>query len=220
MQQAHVHMLSTGEMKPLEDSLHDFEVALTKERLSPNDFQQYLQQGSEHIPAFLNSGVLPMTKSQKAEVSFGYQDVRIEDACVTGSLDMIDISKEDKTIVVTDYKTGHPSLAWDKGDDHTKLKLHKYKQQLVFYKILVENSTEYHNYTVTHGQLAFIEPTKSGESKLLCLDLSTEDVERTKKLVCAVWKHILALDLPDTSAYSADYKGVLAFEQDLIDEVV
>lgn len=220
MQQIHLHMAATGELKPLEDSLRDFELALTKERLDASDFQQYLQQGSEHIPIFLGSGVLPITSSQKPEVGFSYQDVRIGDARVTGSLDMIDIDKTEKTIEVTDYKTGRPSLNWDKGDDHTKLKLHKYRQQLIFYKILAENSSEYHNYSVTSGQLAYIEPTKSGESVLLTLDLATQDIERTKQLVEAVWKHIAALDLPDTSAYSPDFKGVLAFEQDLIDGTI
>lgn len=218
MQQAHLHMVATGEPKPLEDTLHDFEVALTNERLSALDFQNYLQQGSEHIPVFMNSGVLPITTSQKAEVNFSYQDVRVGAACLTGSLDMIDINAEEKTICVTDYKTGRPSTAWDKGDDTAKLKLHKYKQQLVFYKILAENSSEYHNFSVTQGQLAFIEPTKGGESIVLSLDLTREDVERTKKLIEAVWRRICTLDLPDTSHYSPDYKGVLAFEQDLIDE--
>lgn len=217
LQQAHTHLTATGEQKPLEDSLRDFEVALTKERLSEGDFQHYLLQGSSHIPTFLNSGVIPMTPSQKAEVSFSYQDVRVGDAKLTGSLDMIDINKEEKTLDVTDYKTGRPSLAWDKGDDHTKLKLHKYRQQLVFYKILAENSSEYGTYTVNHGQLAFVEPTKAGESIVLSLDLTQEDVERTKALVEAVWRHISALSLPDVSGYSPDYKGVLAFEQDLID---
>lgn len=219
LQQAHTHLSATGEAKPLEDSLHDFEVALTKERLAPKDFQQYLQQGSNDLPIFLASGVLPMTPSQKAEVSFSYQDVRVGDACLTGSLDMIDTNKEEKIMTVTDYKTGHPSLSWDKGDDHTKLKLHKYRQQLIFYKILVENSAEYHNYAVTHGQLAFIEPTRGGESILLSLDLTNQDIERTTKLIQAVWRRIATLDLPDTSHYSPDLKGVLAFEQDLIDEV-
>lgn len=219
LQQAHLHLNATSEPKPLEDSLHDFEVALTKERLSAKDFQHYLQQGSEHLPVFLSSGVLPMTTNQKAEIGFSYQDVRVNEAKLTGSLDMADINTKDKTLVVTDYKTGHPSESWSRGDDHTKLKLHKYRQQLIFYKILVENSQDYHNYTVTHGQLAFIEPTKAGESILLSLDLSDQDIERTKKLIEAVWRRIKTLDLPDVSNYSNDLKGVLAFEQDLIDEI-
>ncbi len=220
LQQAHTHLSATGEPKPLEDSLHDFEVALTRERLSESDFQQYLQQGSQHLPIFFASNALPMSPSQKAEVSFGYQDVRVGSACVTGSLDMIDIDKTEKTISVTDYKTGHPSMSWEKGDDRTKLKLHKYRQQLIFYKILVESSPELYNYTVTTGQLAFIEPTKSGETIVLTLDLTSEDVERTKQLIEAVWKHVCSLTLPDISNYSDDYKGVLAFEQDLIDGTV
>lgn len=220
MQLAHTHMSVTGEQKPLEDSLHDFEVALTKERLSDSDFQHYLQQGSEHLPIFLTSGVLPMRSTQKAEVGFSHQDVRVGNCRITGSLDMIDIDTAEKIITVTDYKTGRPSQAWNRGDEHTKLKLHKYRQQLIFYKILAESSAEYHNYTITHGQLAFIEPTKSGESIVLPLDLQIEDTERTIKLIEAVWKHIAELDFPDTSHYSPDLKGTLAFEQDLIDEIV
>lgn len=220
MQQAHLHMNATGEHKPLEDSLHDFEVALARERLSPTDFQHYLQQGSEHIPRFTNSGVLPITATQKPEVGFSYQDVRCGDARLTGSLDVVDINKEEKSLCVIDYKTGKPSYSWDKGDDHTKLKLHRYRQQLIFYKILVENSADYHAYTVKDGQLAFIEPTKTGESILLSLDLTSQDIERTVKLIQAVWKKIETLDLPDVHTYSPDLKGVLAFEQDLIDEIV
>lgn len=220
LQQAHVHLQATGEIKPLEDTLHDFEVALTGERLSAQDFTHFLQQGSDHLSQFLNSGVLPINSQQKAEVGFNYQDVRVEDARLTGSLDMIELDKSAKTMVVTDYKTGRPATEWSKGDDHTKLKLHKYRQQLLFYKILAENSSEYANYTVTSGQLAFIEPTKGGESIVLSLDFSPEEIAHTKQLLVAVWKKITSLDLPETSHYSPDLKGTLAFEQDLIDGIV
>lgn len=219
MQQAHTHLTAKGEHKPLEDILHDFETALKKERLSEKDTAIYLQKGSEDLPQFLNSGVLPITETQKAEVDFRYQDVIVSDARLTGSLDMIDVNEEERTLTVTDYKTGRPSESWDRGDEHTKLKLHKYRQQLLFYKLLVENSALYGKYEVTHGQLAFIEPTRAGESILLELGLSDQDVDRTAKLIEAVWKRIIKLDLPDTSHYSPDLKGVLAFEQDLIDEI-
>ena len=220
LQQAHTHMAANGERKPLEDSLHDFEVALANERLSDKDYQQYLLQGSEHLTTFLSSGVVSFTDTQKAEAGFSHQDVHIGDARITGSLDVLDIDEKAKEITVTDYKTGKPSLAWDKGDDRTKLKLHKYRQQLVFYKLLVENSRSYGSYTVTQGKLAFVEPTASRESIVLDLDLTTEEYDRTVQLIKAVWKHIVTLNLPDTSGYSDDYKGVLAFEQDLIDEIV
>ena len=220
MQLAHTHLLATGEQKPLEDILHDFEVSLEKERLGAKDFTFYLQKGSEQLPVFLNSGMLPITSTQKAEVDFKHQDVVLNGARLTGTLDLIDIDTEERTMVVTDYKTGKPAESWERGDEYTKLKLHKYRQQLLFYKLLVENSSEYGTYKVSHGQLAFIEPTKAGESILLSLDLSEQDIQRTAQLIEAVWKHIINLDLPDTSGYSQDSKGILAFEQDLIDGIV
>ena len=221
LQQAHTHLLATGEQKPLEDILHDFEVSLAQERLSLDDFTHYAQQGGEHLSRLLQSGAAPLTPSQKAEVNFAYQDVRVGDARITGALDVIDIDRPAKTVVVTDYKTGRPAREWGKGDTYTKLKLHKYRQQLLFYKLLVENSSEYSAYTATSGNLTFVEPTKSGESIVLSLDyaLASDELERTRRLVESVWRHIQALDLPDVSDFSPDYTGVLAFEQKLIDEI-
>lgn len=226
MRQAHSHLNATGEQKPLEDSLHDFEMSLANERLSPNDHAFYLQKGSEQIPIFLNSGALPLNNNQKPEVSFSHLDVRLGEACLTGSLDIMEINKSTMSIEVTDYKTGHPSESWFKGDDRTKQKLHRYRQQLLFYKILVEQSAPYSSYTVTKGQLAFIEPTKAGETIILPLETSDlnatidDDLKRTAQLIAAVWRHIQTFDFPDVSHYSPDIKGIEAFEQDLIDGLI
>ena len=45
---------------------------------------------------------------------------------------------------------------------------------------------------------------------------SQEEIARTKQLVTAVWRCISALDLPDTTQFSADIKGILEFEDWLI----
>jgi DNA helicase-2/ATP-dependent DNA helicase PcrA len=220
MQQAHVHLNATGEQKPLEDILHDFEVALDSQRLTPEDFSTFLQKGSEQISAFVRSNILPFLPTQKAELSFGHQGVQFEDVRMNGSLDMVDINEELGEMTVTDYKTGHPSESWSKGDDRTKMKLHRYRQQLIFYKILVENSRDYSRYDVTSGQLAFIEPSRSGQVIILGTEFTFEEIERTKKLISAVWKHIVALDLPDVSAYAPTLVDLIKFEDDLIDDMV
>lgn len=220
MQQAHVHLNATGEQKPLEDILHDFEVALENQRLAPEDFTTYLQKGSAELTTFVGSGSSPFTPTQKAELGFGHQNARVEDARLTGSLDMVDINEEAHTMSVTDYKTGHPSDSWSRGDERTKMKLHRYRQQLMFYKILVENSRDYGRYTVTDGQLAFIEPAKSGEVIVLKTDFTPEEIEHTTKLIQAVWKRIIALDLPDVSTYNPTMADLLRFENDLIDETL
>ncbi|UTX51054.1 ATP-dependent helicase [Candidatus Saccharibacteria bacterium TM7i] len=221
MQKAHTHIRAVGEQKPLEDILHDFEVSLRNSRLSKKDFEFYLAQGRAHLTTFIESGILPMTTTQKAEVNFASQGVHCDDAHITGALDLIDINEEEKTITVTDYKTGSPANAWGRGTEYTKVKLHKYRQQLLFYKLLIENSGLYTGYTVTHGQLAFIQPDKSGAPVVLSMEFSDkEELERTRKLINATWKRITSLDLPDTTAYPETLEGIIAFEDTLIDEVV
>jgi hypothetical protein len=45
---------------------------------------------------------------------------------------------------------------------------------------------------------------------------TANEVERTKKLITAVYKKIVTLDFPDTSAYTQDLSGIVQFEDDLI----
>ena len=220
MQKVHTHMLAHGENKPLEDTLHDFEVSLKVGRLPEKDFTYYLEQGSSHISTFLSSGVVPITRTQKAEVNFAGQGVQIDDARLTGALDLIDINEEDRTITVTDYKTGNPADAWGRGTEHTKIKLHKYRQQLLFYKLLIEGSGLYSGYTVTRGQLAFIQPDRAGQSIVLSMDFTdTDEVDRTRKLIVAAWEKIMTLDLPETDDYPDTLAGILAFEDKIIDNI-
>jgi len=35
-----------------------------------------------------------------------------------------------------------------------------------------------------------------------------------------VWQRIITLDLPDISKYEQSFKGILAFEQDLVDNTI
>lgn len=217
LQQAHVHLSATKERKPIEDVLHDFELNLQRERLSPLDYTTYLQKGSEQLQAYLTARYETMSPSQKAELNFAGQEVMLDGAHLTGMIDVADIDPKTKEIIVTDYKTGKPATSWKAGDEYEKIKLHHYRQQLLFYKLLVEHSRDYGNYSVQKGCLSFVEPTKTGEISHLEFEFDSEDLERSRLLIAAVWKHITSLDLPDTSKYEPSYKGLLAFEQDLVD---
>lgn len=219
LQQAHVHVAATGEHKPLEDVLHDFEQALAKERLSTTDFQHYLQKGSEQLRIFLDAHYGEFSASQKAELNFSHQDVHVGQAHLTGMIDVANIDPKAKTMTVTDYKTGKP-LRGSATTDYDKIKLHKYTQQLLFYKVMVEQSRDYHSYTVTSGVLSFVEPSPEGETFQTVISYDTEALERFQKLLDAVWHHIISVNLPDTSHYEPTYKGILAFEQDLLDDVI
>lgn len=218
LQRAHAHLAATGDLRPVEDILHDFESALGEQQLSDEDFQTYLQKGSDTLAAFLDARYKTFTRSQKTELNFSSQQAIYDGVHLTGTLDLVDIDTQEKTILVTDYKTGKPSLSWKGGPDYEKIKLHKYKQQLMFYRLLIESSRDYAMYEYSGGVLQFVEPTGAGEITQLETEFSEEDYERFKRLVKAIWLKILALDLPDTSTYSPDFEGMLAFEQSLLDE--
>lgn len=216
LQHAHSHVAATKSQRPVEDILRDFEQNLRDQHLSEADFAVYFQKGSDTLHAFLSEKYDSFKATQKVELNFAGQHVMIGDAHLSGALDLVDISSEDKTIIVTDYKTGKASASWTGKTDYEKIKLHKYKQQLMFYKLLVEHSRDYHSYTVEKGCLQFVEPTPRGDILSLEASCTIEELETFRQLIGVVWQRIMTLDLPDISGYTSDYKGMLAFEQDLL----
>lgn len=216
LQRAHTHLVATHKKKPVEDVLSDFEQALGDMRLAETDVQRLQRRGTEALQVFLAANYESFTETQRAELGFAHQQSIIKDAHLTGALDLVDIDTEARAIRVTDYKTGKPATSWKGKSDIEKKKLHKYRQQLLFYKLLVEHSRDYHTYTVNQGALQFVEPTKGGSIIQLELDYNPAELERFTKLVEIVWDHIIRLDLPDTSSYPPTYSGLVAFEDDLL----
>lgn len=218
LQRAHAHLVATKEQRPIEDILRDFETSLRAQHLTPEDFEHFHQRGSDVLSAFLAHAYDSFTTNQKVELSFAGQQARIGEARLTGALDLVDIDTETRHMIVTDYKTGKPSTSWQGKTDYEKIKLHKYKQQLMFYKLLVESSRDYNSYTVEKGVLQFVEPTPSGDIAALDLSFTADELQEFSRLIEVVWRRIMTLDLPDTDSYDQSYKGMLDFEQSLLAE--
>ena len=216
LQKAHTHLIATGKRKPVEDVLRDFESVLAEYRMTQNDFQLYLQRGTNSLSAFLENSYDTFSGNQKVEISFANQQSLVGSAHLTGALDLVDIDDENKKIVVTDYKTGGASADWKGKTDAEKIKLHRYKQQLMFYKLLVEHSRDYSGYDVEQGTLQFVEPNRTGDIVQLNLSFSAQELEEFKQLVQIVCEHITTLTLPDVSNYPQTHAGVLQFENDLL----
>lgn len=219
LQRAHAHLAAHGQRQAVEDILHNFETALEEQHLSHSDFETFFQKGSDDLQVFLASRYPTFAATQKTELNFKSQHVIIGEAHLSGALDLVDITS-DKTVTVTDYKTGRPARNWTGKTDYEKIKLHKYKQQLMFYKLLIENARDYRGYKVESGVLQFIEPTRSGDIVALTAQFDEAEQVQFSLLINAVWRRIIQLDLPDVADYSQNLKGILAFEQDLIDNVV
>lgn len=216
LQRAHNHLVATGDSRPIEDILGDFERELRDQHLSEEDHELYSKKGVASLGTFLKANYHTFTRTQKTELSFANQNVVIDGARLTGSLDLVDIA--DGTIMVTDYKTGKPSKDWKGSADYEKVKLHKYKQQLMFYQLMVQNSRDYRKYDYAGGVLQFVEPDQSGNIHALQATITSDELEQFTKLITAVWHCITTLDIPDIAEFEPSYKGVLAFEQMLIDK--
>lgn len=220
LQQLHNLLRTDHRLPPTECILHYFRTSLEAQHLPPDDFKLYLDKGTAALTAFLDAKSSDFRDTELAELDFAHQGVVVGDARLTGKLDVADIDKNNKTIFVTDYKTGKPSHSWRGTSDYEKIKLHKYRQQLMFYQLLVESSRDYGNFTFTGARLQFVEPDiKTGDILSLEDTFSRKELAEFTQLINVVWRKITALELPDISGYSADYKGMVQFEEDLLTEV-
>lgn len=221
LQRAHNYVtFSDGKKQAIEDILTEFETNLKNEYLESKDYETYSQKGSDILRTFFEEKYDSFSPGQKTELSFASQQSIVGEAHLTGNIDLADIDAKNRTIVVTDYKTGKPATSWKGHQDYEKSKLHKYRQQLLFYKLLIENARDYRNYSVEKGIMQFVEPTKDGKIIALEDDFDKDALDRLVLLINAVYKHIVDFNLPDTSSYEPNLKGTLAFEQDLIDGVI
>ncbi len=217
LQQAHYLLGVDHQLPRIEQILQFFQKSLEDQHLPADDFQLYLDKGQSALTTFINTKASDLHDTDLAELDFSNQGVIIGEAKLTGKLDVVDIDKQNKTIFVTDYKTGKPSHSWKGSADYEKIKLHKYRQQLMFYQLLVESSRDYSNFTFTGGRLQFVEPDmKTGDILSLEDTFSREELAEFTQLIEIIWRKIATLDLPDISDYSADYKGMLQFENDLL----
>ncbi len=200
-----------GKMPELNQTLRQFESELNAKKLPENDHELLLERGRDALEVYLKNRGDIFKTGDKAEINFRNEGVFIGEAHMAGKIDRLEIDPKTKSITVVDYKTGRPYERW-KAD----AKLHKYRQQLICYKLLVEGSHSFAGYKVVGGRLEFIESDENGQLRQLNLTYDETEVERTKQLIESVWKHIQALDFPDISGYSADMKGIRAFEDFLL----
>ena len=218
LQRAHDHIRATGERRAIEDIIGDFERLLAEGHLSPSDQDQYLRRGIDALGAFLDAKYSSFNEQQSTELNLGNQGIQLGEAKLAGKLDLVDIDPTNKTIRVTDYKTGKASRDWKGSTDYAKMSLHRYRQQLMFYQLLVQNSRDYSQYDFSGGVLQFVEPAPNGDILALEQSFSDEELSEFTELIQAVWRAIMALDMPDVSNYPANIDGIRQFEADLIDK--
>lgn len=211
----HATLTRTDSLPALSKVQASVKAGLLASSLSSEDKDRLIERGYQAIEYFYKQEGGSLQASDRSEYNFSNEGVVLNEARLTGKLDVLRQVNNELTII--DYKTGTPLDNWQAKTPYGKIRSHLYQQQLGFYCILVGNSANFGKYPVKQTMLQFVEPNDDGELLKLAYSASSQELERLQKLIQIVWKHIMDLNFPDTSSYSLDIKGVKQFEQDLID---
>ncbi|MCW1907760.1 MAG: ATP-dependent helicase [Candidatus Saccharibacteria bacterium] len=196
-----------------------FEDILACKHLRDDDFTRFKSRGKLALKTYIEARGSLLASDIIAERNFIKEGVVIGVAKLSGKIDAIH-RLEGNQLELIDYKTGKPSRNWQGADEFERRKLHRYRQQLYFYKLLVDESSSFgKRYTTNRGGLEFVE-TESGSDTLtetLWVEFEPDELERIVKLIQAVWHCISNLILPETESYSPDLSGIVEFENYLIE---
>lgn len=207
----HQNRLNRGEASNTEKVLKDYDRDLAKRYIIPSKMDDYRNKGHNALKAYLAAREEMFAQSAQPEVSFYGEGVVLGDAILGGKIDRLEVDDKAKTVKVVDYKTGRAFTRWEK-----ELKLLKYKQQLYFYKILLEGSHTWQSYKVIGARLEFVEPLDGEIVPPLEIVFKDEEEKEIKALITAMWQKVHSLELPDIASYSADLNGAERFIADLL----
>lgn len=204
-----------GSVPSTHEAVAYFASRMRRKKLTEQRIALEIERGETALAAYLATRSGQYKTGDKAEQSFSNENAFLGDVHLGGKVDRLEINRKNKEITVVDYKTGKSFSKWQ-----SDAKLHTYRRQLHSYKILIEHSSTFAGYHVPKGRLEFVEPDSNNRINSLEVTFEDEEVERTKRLIAALWKHVHDLDFPDVSSYDASLKGIKQFEQDLLDGTV
>jgi DNA helicase-2/ATP-dependent DNA helicase PcrA len=207
----HNYNLVNKKLPTEEKMMQHYKRVLTLKNLNVDETAKLLRRGKKCLSAYLSQRANTIKATNFCEYSFKNEAVLINNAHLSGTIDKIMINESDKTITIVDYKTGSHYGRWQRT-----VSLHRYKQQLYFYKLLVENSRRFHGYKVVDAYLEFVEPDDEDIIRELHIRYDDDELNRIKTLIEAVWRDVITLKLPEVVSYAPDINGVENFESDLI----
>lgn len=218
LQWAHAELRGKASLPPVKKLQDYFADILARKHLKPSEHKKLERRGREAIELYFKQRGKLFSARDMVERGFNNEGVVVSGANLSGKIDLLHFT-DNSTVEVRDFKTGKPARSWQGKDEYEKIKLHKYRQQLLFYKLLVEGSASFHKkLSVASGALEFIEPSEQGKLvDNLELSFEPKELHEFMRLIGAVWAHIMKLDFPDTSGYAKNLAGIKQFEQDLID---
>jgi DNA helicase-2/ATP-dependent DNA helicase PcrA len=214
---AQKHIVATGKPKEIPKLIEDFANYLHRQKISPAEEENLIDYGGRVLNTYLTERYDSFLANERFEFDLSSQPVLLGSAKLIGKIDRITpLNSTDMRVI--DFKTSRPLYNWDDKDPNKAIRLHFYKQQLIFYKLLLEQSKALGvNKKVVEAGIEFVIPDADGHiAETLLFTPTDADVERLRTLAAAVWQKVQALDLPDVSEYPKTLAGILQFEDDLI----
>ncbi len=138
-----------------EDAIKFFLSELDKRELESDIVRRLREKGPADLSIAL-SKFGEILRHGKAEVNLAPEKIVISGVPVTGKIDHILVDDDSKTIEIYDYKT----TPYHKEKWQLHKTLYKYMLQLLFYKVLLNNSALYRKYRVTSAHILFVVPDK------------------------------------------------------------
>jgi DNA helicase-2/ATP-dependent DNA helicase PcrA len=191
--------------------IKEFDRQLAKRYIPVDRMDDFRARGHNALNLYVASRTNMFKEPAETEVDFRREGVLIGDAHLSGKIDRLEVDRDTKTVKIVDFKTGKSHTKWER-----EVKLLKYKQQLYFYKFLIEGSHTWSGFKVLEARLEFVEPDQNGKIvNPLKIKFDVEEEKEMKNLIQAVWTRIHNLDLPDTSNFPNDYNGSTQIIRDL-----
>lgn len=194
----HTALSSLYQKKSLSDILVTFEQSLKNERLPKSDFKWCLSLGRQLLTDYFAQYKDSIKEGNISEYNFATDNIVFENIPLTGKIDLIEKSQNDK-ITVVDFKTGnvdnkYKELSSD-GD---------YYRQIVFYKLLLDIKND-PRFKFDKGIIDFVAKSKLKKSFIRKeINVTDEDLNKLKQQIKDVYQKILNLEFFETGKECKD----------------
>ena len=176
-----------------EEAIRFFIEELEKRDLESGVRQVLMEKGPMVLEASLKR-FGEILRRGKAEVDFYSEKVAVQGVPIVGKIDHIIIDDKKKTIEIYDFKTA--DFHKEKWQSHATL--YKYLLQLLFYKLLLNNSSTYRKYKVERAHILFVVPDKKdGELYDKVYEFEEKDEKELLELILTVYKMVSSLEFMD-----------------------
>ncbi|HUP26319.1 MAG TPA: ATP-dependent DNA helicase [Candidatus Limnocylindrales bacterium] len=188
-----------------------YQDSLQEQFLPASEHARYLAHGQKMLEKLFTDLDYDLPAGSLPEQSF--RDIGIGEARLSGTADRIDLQGSD--LIIADYKTGKPLNSFATKDKNRQVKAWRHRTQLIFYTLLVQNSSRYNKVNHITGQMVYLE-AESHAQLIREYQATPEELQQLAELIQVVWQHIMGLSFPSTDHYPAGMVGIQAFIKDLL----